>query len=75
MRPRNASPILNKKTKPNIPTAIANPFFLKKLIIGPIIVPVIYAVKLFIKLLDPSFSDIFLSVAFCFASLSVSIGS
>jgi hypothetical protein len=37
----NASPILNKKTKPRIAAAIAKPFFLKKLIIGPPIVPVI----------------------------------
>ena len=37
----NASPILNKKTNPKIPVAIANPFFLKKLIIGQPIVPVI----------------------------------
>jgi hypothetical protein len=36
-----ASPILNKKTNPKIPTAIAKPFFLKKLIIGPPKVPVI----------------------------------
>ena len=37
--PIKASPILNKKTNANIPAAIANPFFLKKLIIGPAIVP------------------------------------
>ncbi len=39
--PRKASPILKRKTKPRIPTAIEKPFFLKKLIIGPPIVPVI----------------------------------
>ena len=66
---------MNKKTKPNIPTAMANPFFLKKLIIGPPIVPVMYAKKLVVKLLDPSFPKIIESVSFCFACLSVSIGS
>ena len=59
IRPRNASPILNKNTKPKIPTAIANPFFLKKLIIGPPIVPVIQATKLVIILLDPRFKFTF----------------
>ena len=39
IRPRNASPILNRKTKPKIPIAIETPFFLKKLTIGPPIVP------------------------------------
>ena len=66
MRPRNASPILNKNTNPNIPAAIANPFFLKKLMIGPPIVPVMYAIKLVITLLDPSFPSISLSVSLCF---------
>ena len=55
---------MNKKTKPNIPTAMANPFFLKKLITGPPIVPVIYAKKLVIKLLDLSFPAIILSIFF-----------
>ena len=66
---------MNKKTKPNIPAAIANPFFLKKLIIAPPIVPVMFAKKLVIKLLDLSFPRIISSVSFCFACLSVSIGS
>ena len=52
IRPKKASPILNKNTKLKIPTAIENPFFLKKLIIGPPIVPVIQAVKLVIIFFD-----------------------
>ena len=40
--PKNASPTLNKKTNPKIPKAIEKPFFLKKLIIGPLIVPPIH---------------------------------
>ena len=75
IRPRKASPILNKNTKPKIPTAIANPFFLKKLIMGPLTVPVIQAIKLVIILLDPSLLFIIWSVSFCFNCLSVSIGS
>ena len=43
--PRKASPILNKKTKPKIPKAILNPFFLKKLITGPAVVPLIHAIN------------------------------
>ena len=54
---------------------MAKPFFLKKLIIGPPIVPVIYAIKFVIILLDPSFPSINLSVSLCFACLFVSIGS
>ena len=46
IRPKNASPILNKNTKPKIPNAIENPFFLKKLIIGPPSVPLIQAIYL-----------------------------
>ena len=71
----NASPILNKNTNPKIPAAMAKPFFLKKLMIGPPIVPVIYATKVVIILLDPSLPLIRLSVSFCFDCLSVSIGS
>ena len=37
--PRKASPTLNKKTNPKIPKAIEKPFFLKKLVIGPLMVP------------------------------------
>ena len=36
--PRKASPTLNKKTNPKIPKAIEKPFFLKKLVIGQLIV-------------------------------------
>jgi hypothetical protein len=43
--PRKASPTLNKKTNPNIPRAIEKPFFLKKLVIGPLIVPPIHDIK------------------------------
>ena len=43
---------------------MAKPFFLKKLIIGPPIVPVIYAIKFVIILLDPSLPSINLSVQF-----------
>ena len=58
-----------------IPAAMAKPFFLKKLIIGPPIVPVIYAIKFVIILLDPSFPSINLSVSLCFTCLFLSIGS
>ena len=40
--PRNASPILKRKTNPKIPRAILKPFFLKKLITGPAMVPLIH---------------------------------
>ena len=73
MRPRNASPILNKNTKPKIPIAIAKPFFLKKLIIGPPIVPDIHAIKLVTKLFDPNLFCINLSVRFCLKYLPLSI--
>ena len=43
--PRNASPTLNKKTNPKIPKAIEKPFFLKKLVIGPLIVPPIHDIN------------------------------
>ena len=49
--PRNASPILNKNTKPSIQIAIVNPFFLKKLIIGFPTVPDMYATNLLFALL------------------------
>ena len=68
--PRNASPTLNKKTNPNIPSAIEKPFFLKKLIIGPLIVPPIHDtnwVNIF------SFLNLFeinLSFSFCLLYLS-----
>ena len=45
---------LNKNTKPKIPKAIENPFFLKKLIIGPPRVPLIQATIFVIKFFDPS---------------------
>ena len=44
---------------------MAKPFFLKKLIIGPPIVPVIYAIKFVIILLDPSFPAINYFVKSC----------
>ena len=40
MRPKNASPILNRKIKPSIERPMATPFFLKKLNNGLIIVAV-----------------------------------
>ena len=70
IRPRKASPILNKNTKPKIPTAIEKPFFLKKLIIGPPIVPVIQAVKLVIIFFDPSLFFINSSVSHFALNLS-----
>ena len=53
IRPRKASPILNKKTKPKIPKAIENPFFLKKLITGPPRVPLIQTIIFVIKFCEP----------------------
>ena len=44
---------LNKNTKPKMPNAIENPFFLKKLITGPPSVPLIQAIILAIKFFDP----------------------
>ena len=55
--PKKASPILNKKTNPKIPIAIENPFFLKKLITGPPIVPDNHD-KIFVKKL--LFTSLFL---------------
>ena len=52
--PRNASPILKRNTNPKIPRAILNPFFLKKLNIGPAIVPLIHAADFVKKFGDPS---------------------
>ena len=75
IRPRNASPILKRNTKPNMPMAIEKPFFLKKLITGPPIVPVIYTTNLVNKFLDPSFDCIMSSVSFCFSCLLVMRGS
>jgi len=49
---------LNKKTNPRIPIAILNPFFLKKLIIGPPIVPPIHVKKILITFLFPSLFEI-----------------
>ena len=54
IRPKNASPILNKKTKLKIPNAIDNPFFLKKLIIGPPRVPLTQAIIFVIIFCAPS---------------------
>ena len=74
MRPKNASPTLNKKTKPNIPIAIEKPFFLKKLIIGPPKVPLIQAIS-FVKIFcEPSLFCINWSVFSCFIFLSFEIG-
>ena len=53
IRPRKASPILKRNTNPKIPMAILNPFFLKKLIIGPPIVPLTHATD-FVTMLDGS---------------------
>jgi len=58
--PRKASPILKRKTKPKIPNAILKPFFLKKLTIGPAIVPLIQAIIGAKKLLLPNFFCIIL---------------
>ncbi len=58
--PKNASPILKRKTKPKIPKAILKPFFLKKLIIGPPIVPLTHAVEFARIPDDPNFSCIIL---------------
>ena len=54
IRPRKASPILKRNTKAKIPKAILNPFFLKKLIIGPAIVPLIHAADFVAKLEAPN---------------------
>ena len=65
IRPRNASPILKRKTKQRIPNAILNPFFLKKLKIGPATVPLIHAITFVRKLKPPNFFCITLSVLLC----------
>ena len=44
IRPRKASPILKRNTNPRMPKAMAKPLRLKKLIIGPAIVPLIHAI-------------------------------
>jgi len=43
IRPRKASPILKRNTNPRMPKAILKPLRLKKLMIGPAIVPLIHA--------------------------------
>ena len=43
MRPRNASPILNRKTKPSTAAAMANPLRRKKLVNGLATVPANHA--------------------------------
>ena len=58
IRPRNASPILKRNTNPKIPRAILNPFFLKKLNIGPPIVPLIQATDFVAGFDAPSFASI-----------------
>ena len=58
IRPRKASPILKRNTNPRIPKAIARPLRLKKLIIGPPIVPLIHAIIFVIVPEDHNFSSI-----------------
>ena len=58
IRPRKASPILKRNTNPRIPKAMARPLRLKKLIIGPAIVPLIQAIDFAITPEDPNFSSI-----------------
>ena len=53
---------VNKNTKAKIPNAILNPFCLKKLIIGPPIVPLTQAIDFVAKLEVPSFCCIIWSV-------------
>ena len=62
IRPKKASPILKRKTKPKIAIAILKPFFLKKLITGPITVPVNHATTL-VKIFD-DMAAAFATVAF-----------
>ena len=74
IRPRKASPILKRKTKPKIPKAILNPFFLKKLIIGPPTVPLIHATDLsqcLKSLIFPQSFGQFLSELFVFQQVAV----
>ena len=62
--PKKASPTLNKKTKLRIPIAMLNPFFCKKLTIGPPMVPQLYVKKLLIIFLFPSLFEINSSLVF-----------
>ena len=62
-------------TNPKIARAILKPFFLKKLITGPITVPVIHATVFVPKLEEPNFFSIILSVRACDVFLSVGCGS
>ena len=71
----NASPTLNKKTNPNIPAAIAKPFFLKKLVIGPLIVPPIQVNNCVSRFLFLNLFEINLSFSFCLLYLSISFFS
>ena len=62
--PKKASPILKRKTNPKMAIAILNPFFLKKLVTGPITVPASQATD-FVKVFEaPNFSSIILSFIF-----------
>ena len=58
IRPRKASPILKRNTNPKIPMAILKPLRLKKLIIGPAIVPLIHAIIFVIIPEDPNYPSI-----------------
>ena len=58
IRPKKASPILKRNTNPRIPKAILKPLRLKKLIIGPAIVPLIQANFFEITPEDHNFSSI-----------------
>ena len=51
-------------TNPKIAIAMLKPFFLKKLITGPITVPVNHAIIFVAMFEDPNFSSIILSVCF-----------
>ena len=64
MRPKKASPILNKNMKASIPNPIDTPFFLKKLNSGFNTVPINHAASLE-KELFPILSAILLSSSFC----------
>ena len=62
---------MNRKTKPSIAIAILKPFFLKKLITGPIIVPVNQE-TIFVKIFEElNLSSIILSVRFWISSFNV----
>ena len=75
IRPRKASPILKRNTNPRMPKAILKPLRLKKLMIGPSIVPLIHAID-FVKTPEaPNFSSIIWSVLFWDSCHSVGCGS